>query len=143
MTSSELKRRSLLAALIVGALAGCTGKTPPAPQAAINALEIVELKPGAGRAIAAGQTAVVQYTGWLFEASAPDKKGRQFDSSLNSGQPFRFGLGAGQVIKGWDQGILGMAVGGRRRLVIPADLAYGDSGAGVNVSGVGRGASSP
>ncbi len=72
----------------------------------------------------------MQYTGWLYEASATDKKGKQFDSSLSSGQPFRFVVGSGQVIKGWDQGVLGMKVGGRRRLVIPADLAYGDSGAG-------------
>jgi FKBP-type peptidyl-prolyl cis-trans isomerase FkpA len=93
-------------------------------------LQILELQPGAGAPIAAGQNAVVQYTGWLYEAAAPDNKGKQFDSSRNSGQPFRFVVGAGQVIKGWDQGVAGMKVGGRRRLVIPADLAYGDRGAG-------------
>ena len=58
--------------------------------------------------LAAGQQAVVQYTGWLYEASAPDKKGKEFDSSRSGGQPFRFVVGAGQVIKGWDQGVLGM-----------------------------------
>jgi len=96
----------------------------------VNALQIQELQPGAGVPIVAGQTAVVQYTGWLYENSAPDKKGRQFDSSLNGGQPFRFVVGASRVIKGWDQGVLGMQVGGRRRLTIPSDLAYGASGAG-------------
>ncbi|MGC1388899.1 MAG: FKBP-type peptidyl-prolyl cis-trans isomerase [Steroidobacteraceae bacterium] len=93
-------------------------------------MEIVELRPGTGAALAAGQGAVVQYTGWLYEATAPDTKGKQFDSSSNTGQPFRFTVGAGQVIKGWDQGVVGMKVGGSRRLTIPAELAYGDSGAG-------------
>lgn len=93
-------------------------------------MEILDLQPGTGVAIAAGQKAVVEYTGWLYEAAAADKKGKQFDSSKNGGQPFRFSLGAGQVIKGWDQGVLGMKVGGKRRLTIPADLAYGDVGAG-------------
>jgi FKBP-type peptidyl-prolyl cis-trans isomerase len=93
-------------------------------------MEIVDLQSGAGATIAAGQKAVVQYTGWLYETSAADKKGKEFDSSKNAGQPFRFTLGAGQVIKGWDQGVLGMRVGGKRRLTIPADLAYGDAGAG-------------
>jgi FKBP-type peptidyl-prolyl cis-trans isomerase FkpA len=96
----------------------------------VNALEIGELQPGSGDAIAAGKKAVVQYTGWLYETAAPDKKGKEFDSSRNSGHPFSFVVGAGQVIKGWDQGVLGMKVGGRRRLTIPADLAYGDVGAG-------------
>ncbi len=93
-------------------------------------MEIVELQPGPGAAIVAGQKAVVEYTGWLYETSAADKKGKEFDSSKNGGQPFRFTVGAGQVIKGWDQGVLGMKVGGKRRLIIPANLAYGDVGAG-------------
>lgn len=93
-------------------------------------MEIVDLKAGSGAAIAAGQKAVVEYTGWLYETSAADHKGKQFDSSKNAGQPFRFSVGAGQVIKGWDQGVPGMKVGGSRRLTIPADMAYGDVGAG-------------
>jgi FKBP-type peptidyl-prolyl cis-trans isomerase len=93
-------------------------------------LQILELKPGTGAAVAAGQKASVEYTGWLYEAAAPDHKGKQFDSSRSSGRPFSFAVGAGQVIKGWDQGVLGMKVGGSRRLTIPADLAYGDAGAG-------------
>ena len=93
-------------------------------------MQSVELKAGTGEVATAGKIAVVQYTGWLYEASAKDNKGKQFDSSLNQGQPFRFPVGAGQVIKGWDQGVVGMKVGASRRLIIPADLAYGDSGAG-------------
>jgi FKBP-type peptidyl-prolyl cis-trans isomerase len=107
-----------------------TPKDAASADAAVSTLEIAELKAGTGAAITAGQKAVVQYTGWLYETSAPDKKGKEFDSSRSSGQPFSFLLGAGQVIKGWDQGVLGMQVGARRRLTIPPDLAYGDAGAG-------------
>jgi len=126
----------LIAACAFALIAACSGKPKPAtaPVGATTAeatqMQIVELKPGTGPAIAAGQKAVVEYTGWLYETSAADKKGKQFDSSKNGGQPFRFTLGAGQVIKGWDQGVLGMKVGERRRLTIPAELGYGDVGAG-------------
>jgi FKBP-type peptidyl-prolyl cis-trans isomerase FkpA len=125
--------------VLLALLGACSGKSLPAatsaaaplaPSAAVGALEIVDLKPGSGAVIAAGQKAVVQYTGWLYETGAPDKKGKEFDSSRNTGQPFRFLVGAGEVIKGWDQGVVGMKVGGSRRLTIPADLAYGDAGAG-------------
>jgi FKBP-type peptidyl-prolyl cis-trans isomerase FkpA len=122
--------RYLFAMLSLVLLAACTGKTSGAPAATVTSLQILELQPGAGAPIAAGQNAVVQYTGWLYDTAGPDKKGKQFDTSRNSGQPFRFVVGAGQVIKGWDQGVLGMSAGGRRRLTIPADLAYGDHGAG-------------
>ena len=110
------------------ALTSATASSPLAP--AVNVLEIGELQSGSGAAITAGQKAAVQYTGWLYESSAPDKKGKQFDSLRNSGHPFSFVVGAGEVIKGWDQGVLGMKVGERRRLTIPADLGYGDVGAG-------------
>jgi FKBP-type peptidyl-prolyl cis-trans isomerase FkpA len=115
------------------ALFGCEpapNKAPVAATNAVNSLEVTDLAHGAGAAVASGQFAIVQYTGWLYEPSAPDHKGKEFDSSLKSGTPFRFQLGAGQVIKGWDQGVAGMQIGGKRRLVIPADLAYGDNGAG-------------
>ena len=75
-------------------------------------------------------TVTVHYTGWLFEDGAPDNKGAKFDSSVDRGQPFVFPLGAGHVIKGWDQGFAGMRVGGQRRLVIPPELGYGARGAG-------------
>jgi FKBP-type peptidyl-prolyl cis-trans isomerase FkpA len=113
-----------------GALLACAPKPSTRPSASpVNTLEVTDLKPGTGSPIAAGQYAVVQYTGWLYEASAADHKGKEFDSSLKSGTPFRFQVGGGQVIKGWDRGVAGMQVGGKRRLVIPADLAYGESGA--------------
>lgn len=93
-------------------------------------LNITELKAGTGPAIKAGQTAVVHYTGWLYSEEAPEHKGRKFDSSLDRNDPFAFPVGGGQVIQGWDQGLVGMQVGGQRRLVIPAELGYGSRGAG-------------
>ena len=72
-----------------------------------------------------GQYVQVHYTGWLFDAEAPDNKGAKFDSSRDRGQPFEFQLGVGQVIGGWDQGFAGMKVGGERTLIIPPELGYG------------------
>ncbi len=130
----------LVAALCGAFLSGCAPKPPataanPTSAAAaatqgVAALAILDLAPGSGEAVAPGQRALVQYTGWLYDAAAPDHKGREFDSSRTSGQPFGFVVGAGNVIKGWDQGVAGMKVGGSRRLTIPAELAYGDAGAG-------------
>ncbi len=85
---------------------------------------------GTGETATAGMPVAVHYTGWLFDAAAPENKGKKFDSSHDRGDPFRFGLGAGQVIQGWDQGVVGMKVGGQRRLVIPPELGYGARGAG-------------
>src|ERR1700680_4846558 len=120
----------IVAAVLVGLIAGCGGKPGAAPGGGVSSMQSVEIKPGTGEAITAGKIAVVQYTGWLYEAAAKDNKGKQFDSSRTLGQPFRFPVGAGQVIKGWDQGVVGMKVGEGRRLIIPPDLAYGNSGAG-------------
>jgi FKBP-type peptidyl-prolyl cis-trans isomerase FkpA len=122
-----------VACAVASALIGCkpaSNDTPAAAASAVSNLQATDLTQGAGAAVAAGQYAIVQYTGWLYEPSTPDHKGKEFDSSLKGGAPFRFQLGSGQVIKGWDQGVAGMQIGGKRRLVIPADLAYGDSGAG-------------
>ncbi|WP_428310041.1 FKBP-type peptidyl-prolyl cis-trans isomerase [Hydrocarboniphaga sp.] len=82
---------------------------------------------GSGAEAVAGKRVQVHYTGWLY---TDGKAGAKFDSSKDRGQPFVFGLGGGQVIKGWDEGVQGMKVGGTRRLVIPADLGYGPRGAG-------------
>jgi FKBP-type peptidyl-prolyl cis-trans isomerase len=90
-----------------------------------------DIHTGSGDPIKFGQTAVVHYTGWLFAQGSPDNKGKKFDSSRDRNQPFRFRVGAGEVIKGWDQGVAGMAVGGQRRLVIPPELGYGQRGAGA------------
>lgn len=82
---------------------------------------------GNGAEAAAGKHVTVHYTGWLYENGQP---GRKFDSSKDRNDPFVFPLGAGHVIRGWDEGVQGMKVGGTRRLVIPADLGYGARGAG-------------
>ena len=89
----------------------------------------MDLREGTGAMANSGQTAKVHYTGWLYDASAADNKGKQFDSSVGRG-PFSFRLGGGQVIRGWDQGVQGMKVGGQRRLVLPPEFAYGARGAG-------------
>ena len=92
-----------------------------------SGLRIIDVKAGTGPAPQAGQTVTVNYTGWLF---VDGKKGQKFDSSLDRNQPFSFTLGQGQVIKGWDEGVATMHVGGKRTLIIPPDLGYGASGAG-------------
>ncbi|NBW90807.1 MAG: FKBP-type peptidyl-prolyl cis-trans isomerase [Gammaproteobacteria bacterium] len=101
----------------------------------VNESLITELSDGAGAAVANGQTAVVHYTGWLYDAAAAENKGRKFDSSHDHGEPFAFEVGAGEVIRGWDLGVAGMKVGGRRRLVVPAELGYGARGAGGVIPG--------
>lgn len=85
---------------------------------------------GTGAVAVVGQTVTVHYTGWLFDAGAPEQKGKKFDSSRDRGQPFAFPLGAGRVIPGWDKGVAGMKVGGSHTLVIPPELGYGARGAG-------------
>lgn len=124
----------ICASLACTLITGCHGRSPVPASAdfaatAPRTLEITNLRAGVGPAIHAGQTAVVDYTGWLYDPAAPHDEGKEFDSSL-SRAPFRFVLGAGHVIPGWDEGVAGMRVGGRRRLVIPPALAYGARGAG-------------
>ena len=96
-------------------------------QTTASGLQYEDTIPGTGASATAGQRVSVHYTGWLFNNGV---QGGKFDSSKDRGQPFQFGLGGGQVIKGWDEGVQGMKVGGTRRLVIPADLGYGARGAG-------------
>ena len=91
-----------------------------------SGLQYEDTEVGTG-ATATGGTCVMHYTGWLWTDAA---KGKKFDSSLDRGSPFSFALGRGQVIKGWDEGVAGMKVGGKRKLMIPAKLAYGERGAG-------------
>lgn len=143
--------RGLIALLFISGLAGCggalqNGSDQPAAQGASTAptasavnspddfnatgtiqttssgLQYIDLAPGSGSGAAAGQTVTVHYTGWLTN-------GTKFDSSRDRGQPFAVQpLGAGRVIKGWDEGLVGMKVGGRRKLIIPPDLGYGSQG---------------
>jgi FKBP-type peptidyl-prolyl cis-trans isomerase FkpA len=88
-----------------------------------SGLQYIDLIVGTGATAQAGQTVTVHYTGWL-------ENGKKFDSSVDRGQPFSFPLGAGRVIKGWDEGVQGMKVGGKRKLIIPSNLGYGGRGAG-------------
>ncbi|MCA3219940.1 MAG: FKBP-type peptidyl-prolyl cis-trans isomerase [Burkholderiales bacterium] len=96
-------------------------------QTTASGLQYDDLVTGEGDIAQAGQSVTVHYTGWLLEGG---QLGRKFDSSLDRREPFRFSLGKGQVIGGWDEGVRQMRVGGRRRLVIPPDLGYGPWGAG-------------
>ena len=101
----------------------------PAPQ-----VEIIDRVVGKGKEATLGSNVAVNYTGWLHKPLAPKQRGRKFDSSLDAGRtPIEFQLGAGRVIKGWEQGVAGMKVGGKRTLIIPSALAYGKRGAGGGV----------
>jgi FKBP-type peptidyl-prolyl cis-trans isomerase len=102
---------------------GASGKMTELP----SGLKYTDEKIGTGAEAKRGDKVSVHYTGWLYNNG---QKGKKFDSSVDRGQPFTFNLGAGQVIPGWDQGVAGMKVGGKRTLIIPADLAYGARGAG-------------
>jgi len=92
-----------------------------------SGLQFEDTVAGTGASPAVGQKCVMHYTGWLWVTGA---KGQKFDSSHDRGRPFEFPLGMGRVIKGWDEGVAGMKVGGKRTLLIPAQLGYGDRGAG-------------
>ena len=96
----------------------------------ITSLQITDGKVGSGAEATSGKTVKVHYTGWLYDAKAANRQGKKFDSSKDHGEPFEFKLGAGMVIRGWDQGVAGMKVGGLRTLVIPSELGYGARGAG-------------
>ena len=95
-----------------------------------SGLQIDDLTVGTGEEARAGQRVRVHYTGWLYDPTADESRGKKFDSSKDRGQPFAFELGAGMVIRGWDEGVQGMKVGGTRVLTIPAELGYGARGAG-------------
>ncbi len=95
-----------------------------------SGLQYEDTVPGTGAEAQAGQRVQVHYTGWLHDPAAEGGRGRKFDSSKDRGSPFAFPLGAGHVIRGWDEGVQGMKVGGTRVLQIPADLGYGARGAG-------------
>lgn len=98
--------------------------------APVSSLQVTDVSYGDGAKAEAGKNIVVHYTGWLYDPTRPDNKGTKFDSSVDRGQPFQFPLGAGRVIQGWDQGFAGMQVGGKRTLIIPPAMGYGERGAG-------------
>jgi len=134
-----MTRSSVLFALICSVAASLAQAQAPAPVPAsavsmspgpaADKLILIDNKVGTGKEASAGNTVVVHYTGWLYMPKAPKQHGMQFDSSIGR-EPFSFPLGGGQVIAGWDQGVAGMKVGGKRTLIIPGDLAYGPRGAG-------------
>ena len=114
----------IIACVVLLICAGCGGSnTAPSANVPFSQTDLVV---GTGATAVSGNRVTVAYTGWLFDASQPNNKGRQFDSLPS----YSFVVGAGLVIKGWDQGVPGMRVGGQRRLIIPPDLAYGSAGNG-------------
>ena len=135
-------RSAMVAALTTGALLAASSAVAQAPapstdpkggsklSAMPDALQKIDVKQGTGAEAVSGKPVVVHYTGWLYDESKPDKKGAKFDSSLDRKVPFGFFLGSGKVIKGWDEGVVGMKVGGQRTLIIPPQMAYGERGAG-------------
>ena len=122
---TSLYRSSLVAILVLTSFLGVGGSMAENSQEVTmpSGLKYIDQVIGTGDAAVAGKTASVHYTGWL-------ENGKKFDSSVDRGQPFSFPLGAGRVIKGWDEGVQGMKVGGKRKLTIPSELGYGSRGAG-------------
>ncbi|MES2069965.1 MAG: FKBP-type peptidyl-prolyl cis-trans isomerase [Pseudomonadota bacterium] len=124
---------TLLASGLVPLSTSTTATAATAAKAATPlTLQTIDTKLGTGKEAAAGTVVSVHYTGWLYSPKADKQHGQQFDSSAGRG-PFSFPLGTGRVIQGWDQGVAGMKVGGKRTLIIPSELAYGDSGAGGKI----------
>jgi len=111
----------------IGAPDGARAQGAPKPVATASGLQYIDTQVGTGASPRTGQTCVMHYTGWLYENGA---KGKKFDSSVDRGQPFEFPIGMKRVIAGWDEGVATMKVGGKRTLIIPAKLGYGDRGAG-------------
>ena len=133
---------AVVAALGAGAILAASSAAAQAPapstdsiggsklSAMPSTLQKIDVKQGTGAEAVSGRPVIVHYTGWLYDDSKPDKKGAKFDSSLDRKVPFGFFLGAGKVIKGWDEGVAGMKVGGQRTLIIPPQMGYGERGAG-------------
>jgi FKBP-type peptidyl-prolyl cis-trans isomerase FkpA len=120
----------LLAAGIFSTTACSEQAAPKMETSSMTELIKTDVKLGTGDLATPGKNVSVHYTGWLYDASAADHHGKKFDSSRDRNEPFVFPLGAGRVIKGWDQGVEGMKVGGQRTLIIPASMGYGARGAG-------------
>lgn len=123
------KLRFVVAIVALSLLAACADPGPP-PGGRIPELLRIDQRNGSGAVASAGSDVTVHYTGWLYDEKAADKHGAKFDSSLDRGEPLTFLLGAGRVIRGWDEGVAGMRVGGKRVLMIPSEYGYGRKGAG-------------
>ena len=131
---AAFSRRGVVVALALAASLGASiGAAPTnalaqgAPTVTDSGLILADDKVGSGATAKSGNTCIMHYTGWLYENGV---KGSKFDFSLDRGEPFAFKLGQGQVIKGWDEGVAGMKVGGKRTLIIPPNMGYGARGAG-------------
>lgn len=127
--SSSSVRRLLVVSVALIAIGCSGGNSNPTSPTFLPFAEFsqTDLRVGTGADATAGKSLTVHYTGWLYDPTQPEQKGRQIDSSAGR-DPFTFTLGAGRVIRGWDQGVVGMKVGGQRRLIIPPSLAYGSEG---------------
>ncbi len=137
MKSSSLLLSTLMLSASFLPIAACAQDkaAPVAAPAAADAAAIIDLVKkdivvGKGKEAVSGKLVRVHYTGWLYEPGKPENKGAKFDSSVDRNEPFVFNLGGGQVIKGWDQGVVGMKAGGKRNLIIPPQMGYGARGAG-------------
>ena len=128
-----MKRHIILLLLLAATLACGGSEGTPMADPGITQLQKVDSKVGDGAEARAGRVVRVHYTGWLYDASKADKRGKKFDSSKDRNDPFEFPLGGGQVIPGWDQGFAGMKVGGTRVLTIPPAMGYGARGAGADI----------
>jgi FKBP-type peptidyl-prolyl cis-trans isomerase FkpA len=118
----------VVAVMVTLFTSACGNDTPAGPSGVdIPSLVVADVTVGSGTEATAGRTVTVHYTGWLYTLTG-DHRGNQFDSSRDRNQPYTFVLGTGAVIRGWDQGLVGMKVGGRRTLSIPSSLAYGSTG---------------
>jgi FKBP-type peptidyl-prolyl cis-trans isomerase len=121
---------AVVAVAIFAAACSSGGSESQVAQSNITELQKQDAKTGDGNEAVAGRNVTVHYTGWLYDESKPDHKGNKFDSSRDRNEPFTFRLGGGQVIRGWDEGVAGMKVGGQRTLTIPPAYGYGARGAG-------------
>lgn len=120
---------TIASTVLAGAVAAGAAQAAPLPDK-VSDLVVIDQKVGNGATAVPGQAVHVHYTGWLYDPKAPEGKGKKFDSSVDRKEPFVFPLGAGRVIKGWDQGVAGMQPGGKRTLIIPPQLAYGERNMG-------------
>src|ERR1700724_874123 len=127
LRASFVSAVAIALATIVIAGAGAFAQAPGKPMTTASGLQIIDTKAGTGASPKTGQTCVMHYTGWLYENGV---KGKKFDSSVDRGQPFEFPIGTHRVIAGWDEGVATMKVGGKRTLIIPPQLGYGERGAG-------------
>ena len=124
--------RAATVVLAAGLLLGSIACADPAKPSQVVPFTITDLRVGTGATASKGSTISVNYTGWLYDGTKSDFKGKQFDAST-PGRAFVFWLGTGQVIAGWEEGLVGMKAGGLRRLIVPARLAYGRDGAGDSI----------